>query len=873
MRYDAFISYRHTAFDSMVAEKLHKKLERYHIPGKFQKLTGRKRIKRVFRDREELPLSSDLTESIYEALRESEFLILICSPESLASKWVSREVAYFAELRGLDRIITVLIKGEPDEAFPDIIRRRTVETVGDDGRTETKTEEVEPIAADIRAGSVREAMRKLDREFLRVIAAMLRCNYDDLRQRHREYRIRRAMSVLSAALAIALAFLVYALQQKAVIDRQYLSILRSQAKYLSASALQSMNKGDRIGALDTLLSLEPYTGESAQAIVPEQIYGLNQALYSYSHSGTYSSFRPFAACELDAVTTGANAVSPDSSRFFCLDSKGSAYLFSTPDGILLWRKQLSDLCAEGFNNDNVFIDGYFLDDGRLLLMTKHRFCIVDTESAAVERVIDSLSDHEFRQGNPVAVHGSTFAVAYPYDSNIYIYSADRADEAAPYVIELGISPYGTSSKSVSSLAFSPGGQSIAAGTRQYSGEQELHGQQSLIVVDLRSGDKRVIACDSVAAVTFVRDDALAVIQYIKTDDPFSFLSVKFNYSAFLCDLEGNERWRASEMQINSMWDITSLRILPLLDFSVRGEPSDLVAFGIVNSLIVMNTVSNETELQHYFDGQIAGIDRRKDNIFIGLDDGTVYRHFLTSYQRLYSTHSEVRETLFNDSALSVISVNYDSQRIVFSGIVEDARMTPSNISAADVPGGNAIHEADGLSAAYDAQSSVIRIEGKETGDVWEIPVSNKRTPLYSFFRGGRLLLVCSDDQRIGIWDTRSRHMMSEQPLNADGGWNSNDKTEMMADPAGEYFALSFTEGNIYVDSSSGWIFPELAVYYMDSDCTVYPYAVIPYGAVDFEKRTVYSANKAKDTCFEAPFYTYRELIDAAKAVVDERGGK
>ena len=32
MKYDAFISYRHTALDLSVAKKLHKALETYHIP-------------------------------------------------------------------------------------------------------------------------------------------------------------------------------------------------------------------------------------------------------------------------------------------------------------------------------------------------------------------------------------------------------------------------------------------------------------------------------------------------------------------------------------------------------------------------------------------------------------------------------------------------------------------------------------------------------------------------------------------------------------------------------------------------------------------------------------------------------------------------
>ena len=56
VKYDAFISYRHCEPDSLIAEALHKKLEHYHIPRVVRQFTGRKKISRIFRDKEELPL-------------------------------------------------------------------------------------------------------------------------------------------------------------------------------------------------------------------------------------------------------------------------------------------------------------------------------------------------------------------------------------------------------------------------------------------------------------------------------------------------------------------------------------------------------------------------------------------------------------------------------------------------------------------------------------------------------------------------------------------------------------------------------------------------------------------------------------------------
>ena len=62
-----------------MAAKLHKMLETYRITRVIVKKIGRKWLSRVYRDREELPTSSNLTESINETLANSAFLI-VCYP-------------------------------------------------------------------------------------------------------------------------------------------------------------------------------------------------------------------------------------------------------------------------------------------------------------------------------------------------------------------------------------------------------------------------------------------------------------------------------------------------------------------------------------------------------------------------------------------------------------------------------------------------------------------------------------------------------------------------------------------------------------------------------------------------------------------------
>ncbi|MBO5715406.1 MAG: TIR domain-containing protein [Clostridia bacterium] len=120
-KYDAFISYRHTDLDKFVAEKIHSYLEGFKLPKnvKVSKDVNKTGIKRVFRDKEELTITNNLEDPIVQALKESEYLIVICSPRTKESVWCRTEIEKFIEFHGRNRILTVLIEGEPQDSFPE----------------------------------------------------------------------------------------------------------------------------------------------------------------------------------------------------------------------------------------------------------------------------------------------------------------------------------------------------------------------------------------------------------------------------------------------------------------------------------------------------------------------------------------------------------------------------------------------------------------------------------------------------------------------------------------------------------------------------------------------------------------------------------
>ena len=88
MHYKAFISYCHA--DQDLAAWLHRALESYRVPRRLVGTVGLhgavpNRLRPIFRDREELSSSADLSETIKEALAASDSLIVVCSPRAVRS--------------------------------------------------------------------------------------------------------------------------------------------------------------------------------------------------------------------------------------------------------------------------------------------------------------------------------------------------------------------------------------------------------------------------------------------------------------------------------------------------------------------------------------------------------------------------------------------------------------------------------------------------------------------------------------------------------------------------------------------------------------------------------------------------------------------
>lgn len=238
--YKAFISYSHA--DERWAKWLQRSLEHYRLPKRLSNdvlgQTLPKRLYPVFRDRSELSSSSNLAGSLHESLKNSENLIVICSPAAANSHWINEEIKYFQSLGRSDRIFCLMVDGEPysnsDQcAFPPALLQSD----------ETGTT-VEHLAADIREDGKRDAL-------LKIIGGILQVGIDALKQRDAQRRVRVFASIATGSALLAVAMVILSIF--AFTAKQESELRRGQAENLIGFMLGDLRgKLTPIGRLDIL---------------------------------------------------------------------------------------------------------------------------------------------------------------------------------------------------------------------------------------------------------------------------------------------------------------------------------------------------------------------------------------------------------------------------------------------------------------------------------------------------------------------------------------------------------------------------------------------------------------------------------------------
>ena len=193
--YYAFISYQRK--DEKWAKWLQRKLENYKLPVANAKDAADKKskyIRPVFRDKTDLT-AGPLPDALKEALQQSRYLIVICSPNAVKSPWVNEEIETFTLAGRTEFVIPFIVDGEPyskdsaKECFPDAIK--------------AIPKDKEPLGVNINENGK-------ERAFIRTVAYMLNVKFDELWNRFERHRRKiRNITIACCAFLALLAFGVY----------------------------------------------------------------------------------------------------------------------------------------------------------------------------------------------------------------------------------------------------------------------------------------------------------------------------------------------------------------------------------------------------------------------------------------------------------------------------------------------------------------------------------------------------------------------------------------------------------------------------------------------------------------------------------------
>ena len=243
MAYDAFISYSHAA-DGRLASAVQRGLQQLARPW------WKPRALRVFRDTTGLSVSPHLWGGIAAALDQSEWFVLLASPEAAKSEWVNREIDHWLVSRPIDRILPVVTDGEwqwereratfseTSTAVPESLRSRfTDEPRHLDLRWAQSESDL-----NLRTAGFRDAIAELAAPMHHVAKDEL--EGEDLKQHRRTIRLARgATTVLVVLVVVSLVLGAVALQQRSTARHQAANARReaSNARHQADLARRSAN--------------------------------------------------------------------------------------------------------------------------------------------------------------------------------------------------------------------------------------------------------------------------------------------------------------------------------------------------------------------------------------------------------------------------------------------------------------------------------------------------------------------------------------------------------------------------------------------------------------------------------------------------------
>ncbi len=460
--YQAFVSYSHEP-DGRLAGALQSSLQRFAAPW------YRLRTMRIFLDKVSLSANPALWQSIEEALGQSHYLLLLASTASAQSHWVRQEVQWWLQHRSADKLLICLTDGvivwddkagdfdwEKTTAIPSCLKG---------------VYSAVPLYADFRAAKANGKLVNSDPAYrdalLDVAAPLLNRPKDELDGE--DIRLHRNAKRAAWALAVFIAALVLTAGVVTNLAHQRKKTAGSRALASEAAS----HTDDRTLAM--LLSIEARrtadTVESRRALLTsiQRVPNALAFLWGHTDSVTKAVFSPDGKTILSAgwdnrilmwdpstrqllgqpISTGRDLVS------VAFNPDGSRFAASSGGSITIWETKSRQLVGEPFKANEDFVRVGFSSHGTLIAAAStaygaHPSHVFMWDVASHKPIGDPIEGSDFAFSPDDAL----LAIASYHDVVLYDLRAHRV---------IG-RPLTGETKNISSIAFSPHGGMVAAGS-------------------------------------------------------------------------------------------------------------------------------------------------------------------------------------------------------------------------------------------------------------------------------------------------------------------------------------------------------------------------------------------------------------------------
>ncbi len=213
-KYYAFISFQHK--DAKYALWLQRQIENYLIPIEIRRQNKDipKNIKPLFCYLNDIHHSEELMQELQLRMEQSQYLIVLCSPNAAQSKYINAGIEYFISLGRRDKIIPVIISGEPysqnkdSECFPKALRDNFPSDPN-------PLQDHSILGINLREQGVNR-LRSEKRALLMIVARILGIQYTGLatRERKKRQRIRLLVGLILTLLLLIIGTVWYSAQVK-----------------------------------------------------------------------------------------------------------------------------------------------------------------------------------------------------------------------------------------------------------------------------------------------------------------------------------------------------------------------------------------------------------------------------------------------------------------------------------------------------------------------------------------------------------------------------------------------------------------------------------------------------------------------------------